>query len=455
MWAGWRLQEQIVIRLRYPHCGCMLFGYVSASFCCFRQRLSAKPKLVAMTPEKLTDIIERCPVNLSEAQKIDYLLRGLREQHILAAIAANRPPTVAEFIPTCTSLDNSAQHLHAKASPSPFAGSVLPPSQPFRAAKPAERQQPRSENSTPQSSRGATPKTRISELPAEQQEATYAAISAQYGAPAFRSGQDLSQAICYQCHALGHLASKCPTRTSRLSSSAPPTMPKTQQPPALHSAPVMLDGSQQQCPFFTATLSGFEKKAAGRFYQHGSLVPFRCDETHELRPVRTMQMASLSTLAKVVCSFLNSWKLCIVYYGISREGLVHGVMLNHRERDSLRLGIDDMTRRLRPCLMPQSIDVEFVPVLRTREDSRETVSCFVVEVKVRGAPDTMYTTSDGNCYLRDGDMSYQATTQDVRAWVVQKEEARYLQALGLAPLGPLRSADVNSPSKNPWHRVVY
>lgn len=198
-----------------------------------------------------------------------------------------------------------------------------------------------------------------------------------------------------------------------------------------------------------------EKKAAGRFYQHGSLVPFRCDETHELRPVRTMQMASLSTLAKVVCSFLNSWKLCIVYYGISREGLVHGVMLNHRERDALRLGIDDMTRRLRPCLMPQSIDVEFVPVLRTREDSRETVSCFVVEVKVRGAPDTMYTTSDGNCYLRDGDMSYQATTQDVRAWVVQKEEARYLQALGLAPLGPLRSADVNSPSKNPWHRVVY
>ncbi|KAH6925103.1 hypothetical protein HPB50_001015 [Hyalomma asiaticum] len=77
-----------------------------------------------------------------------------------------------------TSLDKSAQHLHAKASPSPFAGSVLPPSQPFRATKPAERQQPRSEQSTPQSSQGATPKTHISELPAKQQEATYAAISA-------------------------------------------------------------------------------------------------------------------------------------------------------------------------------------------------------------------------------------------------------------------------------------
>lgn len=174
-----------------------------------------------------------------------------------------------------------------------------------------------------------------------------------------------------------------------------------------------------------------EKNAAGRFYQRDSLVPFRCDETHELRPVHTMKIASGSTLAKVVCSFLNSWKPCIVYYGISREGLVHGVMLNHKERDSFRLGIDAMSRHLRPCLMPQSIDVKFVPVLRTPEDSRETVSRFVVEVKVRGAPDTVYTTSDGNCYLRDGGMSCQARTQDVRAWVAQQVEACYLQGHNL------------------------
>ncbi|KAH6948888.1 hypothetical protein HPB50_026696 [Hyalomma asiaticum] len=42
----------------------------------------------------------------------------------------------------------------------------------------------------------------------------------------------------------------------QLDITAPPTLPKTQQPPALHSAPVTLDGSQQQCPFFNATLSG-------------------------------------------------------------------------------------------------------------------------------------------------------------------------------------------------------
>lgn len=198
-----------------------------------------------------------------------------------------------------------------------------------------------------------------------------------------------------------------------------------------------------------------EKNAAGRFYRRDSLVPFRSDETHELRPVRNMRVASTRTLTKVACSFLNSSKPCTVYYGISREGLVHGVMLNRRERDALRLGVDMMERDLRPRPMLESIGIEFVPVLRTPTDSRETASCFVVEVMVRGAPDTLYTTSDGHCYLRDGDMTYQATTQDVRTRIVQQEEARYLQAPNTTTsLSPLPT-DVSQPSLQPWHRVVY
>lgn len=198
-----------------------------------------------------------------------------------------------------------------------------------------------------------------------------------------------------------------------------------------------------------------ERNAAGRFYRLDSLVPFRSDETHELRPVRNMRMASSRTLSKVACSFLNSSKPCTVYYGISREGLVHGVMLNQRERDFLRQGVDIMVCGLRPCLMPQSIAIEFVPVLRTPTDSRETASCFVVEVMVRGAPDTIYTTSNGDCYLRDGDKSYQATSQDVRTRIVQQEEARYLQAPNTTtPLSPLPTG-VSQPSLQLWRRFVH
>ncbi|KAH8034299.1 hypothetical protein HPB51_022752 [Rhipicephalus microplus] len=157
-----------------------------------------------------------------------------------------------------------------------------------------------------------------------------------------------------------------------------------------------------------------EKKAVGRFYLRDTIVPFCSDETHELRPVQNMKMASSNTLFEIVCSFLNTWKPCTMYYGITEAGLVRGVMLNQKERDVVRLGIDKMERTLRPRPMPQSIAVEFVPILRTPDDSREAVSVFVVEVIVRGAPDTLYIPSSNGCYLRDK-ATYHATTEEVRA----------------------------------------
>lgn len=82
-------------------------------------------------------VIERCPAKLYDAQKIDYLLHGLRK-YILNAIAANRLPTVADFA-TCTSLDKSAQHIQANLNPSSFVSSMKPPLQSFRTFKPVER----------------------------------------------------------------------------------------------------------------------------------------------------------------------------------------------------------------------------------------------------------------------------------------------------------------------------
>ncbi|KAL3200359.1 hypothetical protein MRX96_013308 [Rhipicephalus microplus] len=49
-----------------------------------------------------------------------------------------------------------------------------------------------------------------------------------------------------------------------------------------------------------------EKKAVGRFYLRDTIVPFCSDETHELRPVQNMKMASSNTLFEIVCSFLNT-----------------------------------------------------------------------------------------------------------------------------------------------------
>ncbi|KAH7977190.1 hypothetical protein HPB51_026958 [Rhipicephalus microplus] len=142
-------------------------------------------------------------------------------------------------------------------------------------------------------------------------------------------------------------------------------------------------------------------KAVGCFYQRDTIVPFHSEETHEPQPIQSMQMTSSDTLSNIVCSFLNTWKPCTVYYGITKESLVGGVMLIEKERDVVCLAIHKMERTLRPHPMPQSIAVEFVPVLCTPDDSQETVSLFVIEMIVRGAPDSLYITSRNGCYLRD------------------------------------------------------
>ncbi|KAL3243901.1 hypothetical protein MRX96_019491 [Rhipicephalus microplus] len=144
-------------------------------------------------------------------------------------------------------------------------------------------------------------------------------------------------------------------------------------------------------------------------------------------------VASARTLCNLVCSLLNTWKPCSTYYGISPDGLVRGVVLNHKERDALRCGIDFVAGNLRPHLTPTSIGVELVPVLRDAADKPEKAHRYMVEVRVLGLHRVVYTTSEGECDLRENDKSYQARTFDVRAWIVRLEED-YLQVKNRASL---------------------
>lgn len=172
---------------------------------------------------------------------------------------------------------------------------------------------------------------------------------------------------------------------------------------------------------------------SGRCYLRGTMMPFRSDKTRELRPSLDLKLESVRTLAQIICSFLNTWQLCTIFYGITSDGLVRGVRLSYRDRDTVRLGIDSATHMLRPCLIPQSLAVNFVPVLRSTQDVYEAASHFVVEILVRGVPRTVYNIK-GVCYLREYSRSYKAVSQDVRAWIAQLEETYYLQAQEPLPI---------------------
>ncbi|KAH8025353.1 hypothetical protein HPB51_007499 [Rhipicephalus microplus] len=90
--------------------------------------------------------------------------------------------------------------------------------------------------------------------------------------------------------------------------SAPASLPG---PPAAAEAGDTLGGGQPSSvtpEFFDQTsdegienvseeMNCEEMKAVGRFYQRDTIVPFRSNETHELRPVQNMQIASSDTLS--------------------------------------------------------------------------------------------------------------------------------------------------------------
>ncbi|KAK8772861.1 uncharacterized protein LOC144114953 isoform X2 [Amblyomma americanum] len=164
-----------------------------------------------------------------------------------------------------------------------------------------------------------------------------------------------------------------------------------------------------------------------RCYLLNTLVPFHSDETHELWPLLDLKQVFVRTVTKFICSFLNTWQLCTIYFGITSDGLVRGVELTHKDRDNVRLSIDAAVRVLRPCLLPQSLDVKFVPMLRTAQDVYEAASFFVLEISVHGVPRTMYTIKS-ICYLRERDQSYEATSEDVRAWIAKLQETYCLPA---------------------------
>lgn len=172
--------------------------------------------------------------------------------------------------------------------------------------------------------------------------------------------------------------------------------------------------------------SGQAASGHAHFYLRSSLVDFDCDDTHELRPVTNMKLASVRTLAKLVCSFLNTWQACTIYYGITRDRFVQGVHLDHAERDALRLGIDAMVKGVQPRLIPSSISVEFVPVLRYAGEIPPRNPKYVVEVQVCGVQQTVYTISGGTCYLREGGLTHEATANSVRGWIAKQEEEHFL-----------------------------
>ncbi|KAG0421792.1 hypothetical protein HPB47_002343 [Ixodes persulcatus] len=97
--------------------------------------------LVSYTLAKLK-IIARCPVTLTDQQRLEYVIQGLRDRQVASVIAVQRLSTVSLFMTIVRDVDRTMDHNRSPTTPPALGASAAPnmpsprprPSQPFAAA---------------------------------------------------------------------------------------------------------------------------------------------------------------------------------------------------------------------------------------------------------------------------------------------------------------------------------
>lgn len=164
-----------------------------------------------------------------------------------------------------------------------------------------------------------------------------------------------------------------------------------------------------------------------KYYIQGYHVPFSEDDLHDIRPQTNINNVSIRPVARSLCAFLNSDRCGTVYLGIRKDGIVAGLRINRKQRDQLRLGVDDIMDRVHPSVKHHSYQVDFVPVVRQRGSDRPSSRAqvedrFVVEIKIVNCPGLIYTTPSGKCFFRQKNRNEEFTTQEVRERTIKEQE---------------------------------
>eukprot|EP00727_Mastigamoeba_balamuthi_P001914 m51a1_g1172 putative nb-arc domain containing protein (661) ;mRNA; r:375694-377922 len=138
-------------------------------------------------------------------------------------------------------------------------------------------------------------------------------------------------------------------------------------------------------------------------YVRGSLLEVEEDSQHEFKSCVNAQDPTqkiVTLTVKYVNAFLNTNGGCILH-GVDDSGRVAGLALDRKQRDHLRLRIDNALTNFKPQVDPDLVDVRFVPVFESEEaagdEERRLDPCgFVVEVAaLRGRAPVYFTASRG------------------------------------------------------------
>jgi hypothetical protein len=103
-------------------------------------------------------------------------------------------------------------------------------------------------------------------------------------------------------------------------------------------------------------------------------------------------------LSKYICAFLNTIG-GVLYYGITDDHVVKGLVLTAGQRDKLRLGIDQCCNAFHPEVDAEKVSIRFEKVLYP--DGSERKDAFVVVIQVtKGDAGVIYFTPDHKAWIK-------------------------------------------------------
>eukprot|EP00111_Clytia_hemisphaerica_P016421 TCONS_00048611-protein len=152
------------------------------------------------------------------------------------------------------------------------------------------------------------------------------------------------------------------------------------------------------------------------------------DETHCFMYESSAKNISSINIGNTVCGFLNSSVMGTIYLGISPVGIIVGINICRKERDNLRLGVDELLGKFDPSVKHHIYEISFLPVMKKNESRcyEQFEERYIIEIKVlKNVANTVYQTPARKMFFRKGASNCEYTVQEIRARTIEQQEAKY------------------------------
>ncbi|KAL5476151.1 hypothetical protein EMCRGX_G026062 [Ephydatia muelleri] len=99
-----------------------------------------------------------------------------------------------------------------------------------------------------------------------------------------------------------------------------------------------------------------------RTYVLGSTLPFKRDTTHEFKLLEAKPLKA--QLRRTICSLINTGMECVIYVGVTNDGMVQGIQLDRDMMDDFCVELDVLMSAFSPSIKHDRYTVNFVLVVQ-------------------------------------------------------------------------------------------